>query len=327
MAHNLNFKKDGTAAFAAVGEKAWHGLGTYVNEAMTAKEAIELGGLDFTVSKKKIAIAGGKVIEGMFATERDDTKDPLGIVSKDYHIVQNHEVFGFFDPIIDRGEAIFQTAGALGRGEKIFITAKLPEDILVNNEQVENYLLLSSGHDGRSAIQVGFTSIRVVCNNTLNMALRGLKNKVTILHFKSANHKLQTASQVMGMASKYTTELSPLLNQMAKVKITDEKLREYFVEILKPAKEVIDAETLEAKYSTRFIKTIDEVMEFAHDHPTQQSKEAKGTVWGAYNAVSGYFGYLKQYKTQEEKMADLYWKDGGKKIERAFDLARELVLV
>ncbi len=325
MAHNLNFKKDGTAAFVAVGEVAWHGLGTYVEQALTAEEAIKLGGLDFDVKKKSISVSGGKKIDGYFATERQDTKDVLGIVSKDYQIVQNGEVFGFFDSIIDRGEAIYQTAGALGKGEKIFITAKLPEDILVKGETVNNYLLLSSGHDGKSAIQIGFTSIRVVCNNTLNMALSGLKNKITILHFKNAQQKLETASKVMGMASKYTVELAPVLNRMAEVKITDEKLREYFVEVLKPAKELIDKETLETKYSTRFIKTIDEVMDFAHNHPTQQSEEAKGTVWGAYNAISGYYGYLKNYKSQEDKMNDLYFKQGAKKIEQAFELAKQYV--
>ncbi len=323
--HNLNKRKDGTYSFAAVGEVAWHGLGNYVSEAMTAEKAAELGGLNFDVAKKNITVAGGKKIDGYFAVERQDTKDVLGIVSKDYQIVQNSEAFSFFDPILDRGEAIFQTAGVLGKGERVFITAKLPEDILVNGEQVNNYLLLSSGHDGKSAIQVGFTSIRVVCMNTLQVALKDLKNKVTILHFKNAKHKLETASKVMGMASKYTLELQPIFNGMAETKINDVKLREYITAVLEPAKETIDKETLQKKYSTRFLNTVNSVIEFAHDHPTQQSVEAKGTVWGAYNAISGYFGYLKDYKTQEEKMNDLYFKQGAKKIEYAFQLAAEMI--
>src|SRR5438046_2382619 len=182
MAHNLE-TKDGKTSFVAVGEVAWHGLGTYVEKAMKAEEAIKLGGLDFQVEKRPIQVAGGKTIPNFFANVRTDTKDVLGVVSKDYQIVQNHEAFEFFDQIVDSGEAIYHTAGVLGIGERIFVTAKLPEDILVRGEQVENYLLLTSGHNGRSPIQAGFTSIRVVCNNTLTAALSGLQNKVTIMHY------------------------------------------------------------------------------------------------------------------------------------------------
>lgn len=320
MAHNLE-TRNGKTSFAAVGEVAWHGLGTYVKEAMTAEQAIQLGGLDYEVKKQKISIAGGGIIPGYYATVRQDTKDALGIVSQDYHVVQNREAFDFFDSIIDQGEAIYQTAGVLGKGEKIFITAKLPKDILVHGEEVENYLLLTSGHDGKSAIQVGFTSVRVVCNNTLNAALRGLQNKVTILHFSNAKQKLQTASKIMGMSTRYAMELDQTFNRMAEVKINDKQLRQYIEQVLNPSKEQVTEE----EFSKLFVKKVDSIVDFAHNHPTQQTDPARGTVWGAYNAISGYFGYLKNYKSQEEKMADHYFKAGAKKIEQAFALATSLI--
>lgn len=325
MAHNLNQKADGTYSFVAVGEKAWHGLGTYVNEAMTAEQAITLGGLDYEVEKRPVAVSGGADIPGYFATVRKDTKDVLGIVSDQYHVVQNREAFTFFDSIIDQGEAIYQTAGALGKGERIFITAKLPSDILVHGEKVENYLLLTSGHDGKSAIQCGFTSVRVVCNNTLTAALRGLQNKVSILHFSNAKESLRAAAKIMGMSSKYSDILNQSFNKMAEVKITDKKLREYIEQVMKPRKEILNAETLQAEYSTLFTKKVDSILEFAIDHPTQRTDAARGTVWGAYNAISGYFGYIKKYGNQEEKMNDLYFKAGAKKIELAYDLATTLL--
>ena len=324
MAHNLE-SRNGKTSFVAVGEKAWHGLGTYVNEAMTAEQAISLGGLDFTVKKMSIAVAGGGKIPGYFATVRTDTKEALGIVSDAYQVVQNREAFTFFDSIIEQGEAIYQTAGVLGKGEKIFVTAKLPSDILVHGEQVENYLLLTSGHDGKSAIQCGFTSIQVVCNNTLNAALSKLQNKVSILHFSNAKQKLETASKIMGMSSRYTQELNQVFNKMAAVKITDKKLREYIEQVMKPAKETINKETLQIEHSTLFTKKVDAIMEFAIDHPTQKTDAAKGTVWGAYNAISGYFGYLKNYNSQEEKMNDLYFKSGAKKIETASEIAASMM--
>lgn len=324
MAHNLNFNaKTQQYAFAAVGEKAWHGLGQYVTEAMTAAQAIELGGLNYLVEKQPVQIVGGAVIPGTFATVRTDTGDALGVVSADYSVIQNHEAFEFFDAIIDSGEAIFQTAGALGKGEGIFITAKLPADILVNGEQVENYLLLTAGHNGRWPIQAGFTGIRVVCNNTLIAALRGLQNKVTILHYSNAKENLKNATRVMGMASRYIEQLEPTFQRMAEVKITDKRLRAYIEEVMKPhgQKEQISRE----EFSKVFTNKVESVMAFAHDHETQRSKAARGTVWGAYNAVSGYYNYLKNYKSQEDKMQDVYFKNGSRVIEHAYELATAMI--
>jgi phage/plasmid-like protein (TIGR03299 family) len=325
MAHNLA-SVNGKTSFAAVGEIAWHGLGQYVEEAMTAEQAIELGGLDYTVVKKPIQVCGGVKIPDMFATVRTDINVPLGIVGDKYEIIQNREAFSFFDTIIESGEAIYQTAGALGKGEKIFITAKLPKDIIVNGEeQINNYLLLTSGHDGRSSIQCGFTSIRVVCNNTLTAALKGLQNKVTVLHYQNAKEKLKIAAQIMGITSKYTQELDQVFNKMATVKITDAKLRLFIEEVMNPAKkQVLTSDELK-EYSTMFTNKVDAIMDFAHEHSTQNTDAAKGTLWGAYNAISGHFGYQKNYESNEQKMQDLYFNGGAKRIEKAFNLALSMM--
>lgn len=323
MAHNLEIR-DGKTSFVAVGEKAWHGLGTYVNEAMTAENAIKLARLDFEVVKKPIMVAGGTKIPGYWATQRRDTKDVLGIVTGMYEVIQNTDAFTFFDSIIDRGEAIYQTAGVLGKGERIFITAKLPEDISVKGDQIENYLLLTSGHDGKSAIQVGFTPIRVVCNNTLNAALGKLKNKVSISHFPSAKEKLKAASQIMGLSSKYTDGINDIFNRMAKVKITDFKLRQYIEEVMKTRREVIADQDMK-DYSTRFTEKIDGIMSFAKEHDTQHTRAAKGTVWGAFNSITGYYNYIKNYDSQEEKMKDISFKAASQRVEKAFQLASQMI--
>ena len=205
MAHNLEIR-DGKASFVAKGEKAWHGLGTYVNEAMTSEQVVELANLNYEVAKTPIYInppvndgeeSTNVEIPNIYATYRLDTKAPLGLVSERYEIVQNKDAFLFFDPIIDRGEAIYETAGVLGVGERVFITAKLPEDILVAGEKVEQYLLITNGHDGKNAVRVGFTPIRVVCNNTLTAALNDLKNSYTIFHFNNPQERLKEAHKVM----------------------------------------------------------------------------------------------------------------------------------
>jgi phage/plasmid-like protein (TIGR03299 family) len=319
--HNLEIR-NGKASFAAVGQVAWHGLGTYVQEAMTAEEAIKLGRLDYEVVKKPITIAGGGKIPGYWATMRTDTKEALGIVSEAYHVVQNTQAFDFFDSIIDKGEAIFHTAGVLGKGERIFITAKLPTDILVHGEEVNNYLLLTSGHDGKSAIQIGFTPIRVVCNNTLTAALRGLQNKYTILHFSNAKSKLNTAAEIMGLSSRYTTQLNDAFNRLADTRIDEKQLRTY-IESVMSADKALTAEE-EKGYSKLFEKKVNSIVDFALTHDTQQTEATKGTVWGAYNAISGYYGWMKDYKSADDRMTDIVWKNGSKKIQKAFELAVNL---
>lgn len=325
MAHNLN-TTDGKTSFVKVGEPAWHGLGTILSDrtGITAEEAITLGGLDYTVKKKKIQVCGGQTIKGYWATERQDTKDVLGVVSDMYEIVQNRDAFKFFDAFMDKSEAVYQTAGVLGKGETVFVTVKLPEDIQIGGETVEGYLLLTNGFTGRDAIKVGISNIAVVCENTLRAALRNIQNSVSILHFKGAQQQLEAASRIMGMQSKYSTAIYDSFNRMTEVKIDDAQLRAYIEQVMKPAKETLNAEGLK-EYSKRFIATVDDIMDFTHTHPTQQGAERQGTVWGAYNGISGYFGYLKNYKTQEEKMKDLYFKAGGQKIELAYDHAIQLL--
>jgi phage/plasmid-like protein (TIGR03299 family) len=324
MAHNLN-SNNGKVSFVKVGEKAWHGLGTYVNEAMTAAQAIEMGGLNYEVVKQPMYVQNPlRKVPDYFATVRKDTNDILGVVSHKYEVLQNIEAFDFFDSIVDRGEAMYHTAGVLGKGERIFITAKLPADIKVNGETVEQWLLLTTGHDGKSATQVGFSAIAVVCENTLRAALRGLQNSVTILHFKNNRDKLKQAARVMGIASTYGELLSASFNEMSRVKITDAQLRQYIQSVMEPKKETIDSEELK-NYSKKFIATVDSIMDFAKTHPTQLIDGRTNTVWGAYNAISGYFGYVKQYGSQEDKMKDLYFKNAGQKIELAYNIAAAML--
>ena len=320
MAHNLNLN-NGKWSFAAKGEKAWHGLGQYVKEAMTSEQAIELGGLGYTVERRPLFAPGndGSYVEapGHFANVRTDNNAILGIVKGRYTIVQNKDAFGFFDSIIDQGEAIFETAGALGKGERIFVTAKLPEDMLVRGEKVEKYIMLTNSHDGTSTIIAGFTPIRVVCNNTLTAALKNLDNKVSISHTASAESKLRQASMVMGIASKYMNEVNQVFDDMTKRKMTDLEMAFFIESVLKNGASDDSGE----ETSTRMKNMVNQVHSFAITHPTQTTEAAYRTMWGAYNSISGYYNYLKDYKSADQKMKDLTYGYANDKINKAFDLA------
>lgn len=322
MAHNLNFN-NGQWSFAAKGEKAWHGLGQYVQEAMTAEEAIKLGGLDYTVEKRPLFIQAPDQtlveVPGHFSNVRTDTNQPLGVVKSRYTIVQNKDAFGFFDSIIEKGEAIFETAGALGAGERIFITAKLPEDMIVRGEKVEKYIMLTNSHDATTTIIAGFTPIRVVCNNTLTAALNGLENRVSIPHTASADSRLKQASKVMGIASKYMNEVNEIFEQMTYKKLSDLEFRNFIEEVMKNDRAATKDE--EKEISARMKKTTDEIYSFGLSHHTQTTEAAYRTLWGAYNAISGNYSYLKNYRSAEEKMRDTNYGGAAEKISKAFDLA------
>jgi phage/plasmid-like protein (TIGR03299 family) len=321
MAHNLN-ETNGKVSFAARGEKAWHGLGQYVSEAMTSEQAIELGGLNYTVEKRPLYAPGweGTMVEaeGHYGNVRTDTNDILGIVKGRYNIVQNKDAFGFFDTIIDNGEAIFETAGALGKGERIFVTAKLPEDMLVRGEKVEKYIMLTNSHDGTSKIIAGFTPIRVVCNNTLTAALKNIDNKVSISHTASAESRLKEASRVMGIASKYMDEVNMTFDSMTTRKLSDLEMK-YFIETVMKGNVKEDKSDKEA--STRMKNLVDQVYSFAISHPTQTTEAAYRTLWGAYNGISGYYNFLKDYKNADQKMKDMNYGYANDKISKAFDQA------
>lgn len=336
MAHNLE-TRNGQTSFAATlhnGQRAWHGLGQYVDKAMTAEEAITLANMDWTVEKQPMLIDNPAFatdpenqpmqveVPRFKAAVRMDTGDVLSVVSDTYQIVQNRECFTFFDTIVDRGEAIYETAGVLGRGERIFLTAKLPKDIVVNGEQVENYILLTNGHDALHSLQAGFTSVRVVCNNTLTAALNGgLKNSIKLRHTANVKEMLKEAATIMGISSRYVQEAQEAFDAMARVRINDVQLRRFIELVMHPEPETIG----EKEFSKQFIKTVDNVMEFALAHDTQLTQAAAGTVWGAYNAISGYYGHVKEHKTASARMNDILFGQGDQRIKQAYDLATATV--
>jgi len=205
MAHNINYNSNtGRYSFFSVQEKAWHGLGQIVKDYPTSGEAIQYAGLDYEVAKSPLFTKGSGIIENAgdieigstelevpdyFANIRTDNNTVLGVVGKDYHIVQNREAFSFFDAIVGGSEGIlYETAGALGNGERIFITAKLPDYIRVGNgdDVTEKYIFLTTSHDGSGSITAAFTPIRIVCQNTLNASLGSMSNVVRIRHTAGA---------------------------------------------------------------------------------------------------------------------------------------------
>ena len=342
MGHNLNFnERTGKYSFFSVQEKAWHGLGQTVNEYPTSEEAIRHAGLDYEVIKSPLYTNGTGIIEtadtteirdkeikvpNYFANIRSDNNAVLGVVGKDYHIVQNRDAFAFFDAVVGGGDGIlYETAGALGNGERIFITAKLPDYIRVGKGEdvTEKYIFLTTSHDGSGSITAAFTPIRIVCQNTLNASLRSMSNVVRIKHTSGAKQRLENAHKVMGLANILSEQLEDIFNNWTKVKVSDNEVKKLIQLALCPNSETLDLlkKGAEDELSTVFKNTVEDAFAYAMMSDTQQMDTTKGTLFGAYNAVTGYYQNVRSYKNDEAKLQSIVMGGTAQmKSQKAFEL-------
>ncbi len=334
MAHNINYNQEtGKYSFYSVKEKAWWGDNYHISDRYERSEDVLIKAqLNFIVEKCSNIhrLPSGKEIQSStsFFTYRTDTEQILGHqLGGDYRVVQNKQSFEFFDAIAGKDGVYYETAGALGKGEKIFITAKLPDYIRIGNDDIiEKYLFLTTAHDGKGSIIAAFTPIRIVCNNTLNAALSNCSNMVTIRHTTGAIDRLKEAHKVMGMVSKASPLLQEVFNHMATVKISDPEVKKLIQIAMAPNKEVLENIKLgkEDENSTAFKNIVDEVFGYSVMSETQQLETTKGTVFGAYNAVTGYFQNVRSYKDNDAKLKSiLYGGTGQSKAQKTFELCLE----
>ncbi|WP_316848971.1 DUF932 domain-containing protein [Pedobacter agri] len=350
MAHNLAYnQKTDRHSFFSVREKAWHGLGTIVEDYPTAAEALQFAGLDYSVEKRPLFTVDSENLRLMnepdpdailfrassdipvsnyFATVRTDSDTVLGVVGKDYSVVQNRDAFAFFDSIVGDGEGIlYETAGALGKGERIFITAKLPAYIRVGKDDlIEQYLFLTTSHDGFGSITAAFTPVRVVCNNTLNAALRSSTNSIRIRHSSGAGERLKQAHTLMGISGRIGDEVEQIFNHWAKVRISDTEVKKLVQLAMAPNKEVLDKlrnGTVD-ETSSVYKNMVDDVFAYAMQDSSQLLDTTKGTLFGAYNAVTGYFQNVRKFRDNEAKFKSIIEGTAKQRGQVAFDLCLDL---
>lgn len=329
MSHHIHFNEQtGKHSFFSVQKKAWHGLGTIIEQYPTSAEALRFAGLDYNVEKRSLFTLDNtdsvsKIVPDYYATIRTDNENVLGVVGKDYEVVQNVDAFSFFDSIVGGDGIQYETAGALGKGERIFITAKLPNYIKVGKDDlIEQYLFLTTSHDGMGSITAAFTPVRIVCNNTLNAALRNCSNSIKIRHTVNAKERLETAHRLMGIASHLSTELENIFNRWATIRITDTEVKKLIQLAMVPNKEVLQniQAGKEDELSTCFKNICEHTFEYAMSNPSQQLTTTKGTLFGAYNAITGYFQNVRHYKNEEAKLKSLLFGGTGQlRTQKAFD--------
>lgn len=261
----------------SVREVPWHGLGTIVKEAPTSHDAIKLAGLDWTVDSKPVFDEEGKEIEGFKANTRSSDNSILGIVSNKYKIIQNTEAFEFTDNLIS-DEVHYETAGSLRSGKTIWLLAKLPEKYIIG-DKFDPYICFTNNHDGKGAVTVCMTPIRVVCNNTLNLALNSAKRSWSIRHLGDINGKLAEARQTLALADLYMDNLNKEANRLINVSVTDAELEAIFDELYP-----IDSNDSNRK-KTNIISMKENIF---NKYQSADISKFKGTAWGVINAVTDF---------------------------------------
>ena len=217
MSHNVE-------SMFSVRVTPWHGLGTIVENAPTSEDAIRLAGLDWEVLQQKVYTENGLRIDGSFANVRSSDMKPLGVVGSRYKIVQNKDAFKFTDTLLGEGVQ-YETAGSLNDGKTIWLLAKLPNKYTILGDKVDPYIVFTNTHDGSGTVKVSMTPVRVVCQNTLNMALKQATRTWSARHLGSIESKMNEAVETLQLANEYMEAVNNTFEDLYKIKLSDFEVR------------------------------------------------------------------------------------------------------
>lgn len=296
-----------------VRETPWHGLGTKVMEAPDSEGALIAAGLNWNVIQEPIFTGKNEPIRGYKANIRDSDRRVLGVVTDRYKVIQNHEAFAFTDELLGQGVR-YETAGSLQDGKKVWLLAHMPHEYIISGERISPYLLFSNTHDGSGAIKVALTPIRVVCNNTLNLALSTAKRSWSMVHTGDIRSKMQEARDTLFMAERYMDELGKEFEALRLKKLSDQKVMEY-IEILLP---VEDGSTLQ---QIKNIERLREDMKIRYfDAPDLQ--DTGKNAYRFINAVSDFATHAKPLRRTVNYKENLFARtaEGNPLIDRAYQM-------
>lgn len=270
----------------SVRQTPWHGLGAVIQDAPTIAEGIKLAGLDWYVELRNTATLDGLPMQTRAVVRKTDNKI-VGEVGPKYVPLQNLEAFDFFQPFIDAGEAELTTAGSLFDGSRIWVLCKIKRDNVEirKNDEIAKFVMLSNGHDGKLAVRVGFTPIRIVCANTLAMAHHDKASKlIRIRHKGDVVKSLVNVRETMDAINAEFNATAEKYSWLAtRSNINKRDLERYVKIILK-----VEGKKTE-ELSTRMKNTIDEIVKMAE----AGLGNTGATWWDAYNGVTEYLNYSK----------------------------------
>lgn len=296
-------------------EKPWHGLGVQVDDAPTSEDALWLAGLGWKVLQKEIYTEGRIQIPGYKANVRDTDGRVLGVVTDRYKVIQNEEAFAFTDALLGKGVR-YETAGSLQDGKKVWLLARLPKEYRIAGERICPYLVFSNTHDGSGAVRVAITPIRVVCNNTLNLALQTAKRSWSMIHAGNIKGKVQEASDTLLRAEDYMEQLGKEFKSLIKITLSDWQVKEY-IEILLPMEET--PTPAQGRNTLRLRRDMEQRYYNAPD-----LQDTGKNVYRFINAVSDFATHSSPLRKTANYNENLFNRtvDGNPLIDRAYQLVK-----
>lgn len=296
-------------------EKPWHGLGTKVSEAPDSKEALELAGLDWKVISKPVYTSNRVLIPGYKANIRNSDQKVLGVVTDRYKIVQNEEAFAFTDALLGEGVR-YETAGSLQGGRKIWLLAKLPNEYIITGERITPYLVFSNSHDGTGAIKVAMTPIRVVCQNTLNLALASANRSWSAIHTGDISNKLDHARNTLSLANHYMENLGKEFERLSTITLSDHQVADYMNSLIPLPEDATQTQLKNVK------KQREDLNHRYYDAPDLQ--QVGKNAYRLLNAVSDYATHSRPLRETANYKENLFSRtiDGNPLIGKAYQLIR-----
>lgn len=312
MAHNLEIGENGEVAFALRGAPAWHNL---ANKLFSADEKIDtktmldsalLSNWDIQLLEIDNPIGYNNDKKNYFVTRTNpfgNGKDILGVVGQKYQVVQNEQLFEFGDNLL-HGGASWESAGSIKGGRVVFGSLVIPKEFTLDpqgaNDKTVTYLLVHTSHDGSVSLQASITPVRVVCQNTLNLALGSVKQSFKLRHTQSVEGKIQVAREALGLTFDYMDLFEQEAKALFETSVNDKQFYDIITAIYpKPEKD-------KKAQMTKWENNISLINDIYTESPTNAN--VKGTAWGVFNALTeklDYFGLTrKNEKGSEIKFAN-----------------------
>lgn len=354
--------RNGVASYVENGrkERAWHRLGQVFDGQLTVKEALELSHADYQVEMKNVfamtpalqELLDGEqemvsrevlsdlivdaLVGGRKATMRMDLNKPLGVVSDHYGIVQNCDAFQFIDTLCTGGQGntpVIECAGVLGQGERVFITAKFPEQIILDNktdDRVDMYVVFTTSHDGTGAVNCMVTPTRVVCNNTLNYAMRNNAGKISLRHTSGINSRLdltnkenaEFAFRTLNMFNVYKKSLEESFDHLRNIRISEKQLDDILAEVLlsEGNLKLYREEGIKCDGISSVGRNLFNNVKVSMEQGIGQEYGERGTAMWAINGLTTYFQNDKNYTSEELKFNSIMNGHAANKLQKAYEL-------
>lgn len=361
MANETSMQSVSISMTSAPQSVVFQSMGGFKNfaEPKTIAEAISESGADFSVRKDhlirisdedwdnlrngnggNITIGAENLIHSHCATVREDNGNNLGVVGSNYGVVQNADAFKFVDFIVngmaggEGNKAVITSCGTLNGGSRMFVSAKLPNSMRVSgdNSRIDDYLLFTNSHDGSYAVQVMFTPVRVVCQNTLNLALRTAKNKLVYKHTRLVEDRMdlentenmRKAIEVLKMHEIYKEEFIANLENLVRQKVDEKMVMKFASSVFLTNAQMTALEknnfVLEGveEVSTRAKNSIETLLASINNGVGQDSN--RGTKLWLHNGLTTFLSNEKKWKTNDDKFNSLYGGSANRKVQDAFEM-------